>query len=56
MSQRKELLEALANLISPKHPALAVVEAQLAALVTIEQLQDRLQTVLPLKFKSKAGQ
>lgn len=49
ISARKEVLIALANVITSSHPAFKFVSAQLAAIETVE----RLQRELPLQFKPK---
>lgn len=46
LNARKRVLTALMDILAPNHPACAHVQAQLAALATIEQLQRE----LPLKF------
>ncbi len=47
ISERKELLTALAHVVTEGHPALVSIHAQLASLETIE----RLQSELPFKFQ-----
>lgn len=48
ITARKEILVALANILTTKHRAFSAVQAQLATIQTLEQLQKE----LPLQFSS----